>query len=276
MLKNRLPEQLPSVEVVGDPYYDVLNVAEVLTKVINFELPGLGTKHKAPLGKSTTHEENHRWDMSVLIRALALIVPQNALHLPPAPTAPGISVGFKISLPEGTKGHYDVDERPVTENGLVMTIRGHTASNEHGAHWILNNAYPGRSGFGAGDTNIFTPGQDSAEARHRGYVVIRRVRSEELVEETMHGLWDPNLAEEAVYEFDQEPGNSVFFRTNSSFGSLSGHAVEPVNPYEPRDIMTSDVQIFSYPQVELDAYGEPDIIQVMRYWDRVAAVFRQD
>lgn len=267
MITQTSVPELPSVNLSGNLYEDGVNLAEVLLEVVDDELPGVGITHTSPLGTHTTQEENHRWDRAVLITALKQLSPANELFLPSPPTARGLyGANVQSTFSEGSQGHYDEEERLVAKDGLVMALRLHTADNQNGAFVKLVNAYPGRTGLAAGDSDIFMPGQDSSEATRRGYETLRRIRSDDLMELAMHGMHDPILTEDTIYAFEQAPGSSVIFKTNSSFGPVSGHEFLPINPPQPRDIVVSDVWVYSNPPRELDEYGEPNPARLFKYW----------
>jgi len=274
MFTSVTTRELPSVNVSGNLYDDAMGLAEVLQHTLSDEIPGVGINHTAPLGTSTTPEENHRWDKVVLITALQQLSPANSLFLPVRPSVPGMYIGSThATFTEGTLGHYDAEERAVALDGLVMVFRLHTADNVNGASVKLVNAYPGRSGSATGDTNIFTPGQNSPEAIMRGYETLRRVRSDELMESAMLGIHDPLLTDSTIYTFEQTPGSSVIFKTNSSLGPVAGHEFMTVDPMQRRDVVVSDIQLYSNPPETTDEFGEPSPEHLFKYWQDAANAF---
>ena len=259
--------ELPSVNFSGQLYHDTTALLDVLPETIDFDLPGLGITHSSPLGLETSQKENHRWDRVVLINALQQLSPRNFLHLPISPSVKGLYLAGNIAtLEEGTPPHYDAEERVVAIDGLIMVLRLHTADNHNGAHIKLVNAYSGRTGFATGDSSIFKPGHDSPEAISRGYDMLRRIDSYDLMAEAMYGKPDPLLVDPEIFTFEQTPGSSVLFRTNCSFGPKSGHEFKPIDPSQPRIILTSDVQLYSHPPQYLDEHGEPDIRHLADYY----------
>ena len=213
-------------------------LASLLSRVVDFELPGLGIVHGEDGGK--THLEAHATHQELVLEAASLMNPSIA-------TKGAFTQIGSLVFREATRMHTDLACHLEPAEGLEMELRLHTTDAGNGATVALVNTAPGIASPG-GDTEVYSAyGHPTYVAAGLGYDVSGRlVEPADLLQRIEEGSYDPLVVEANVYHFMQRGLDSVLFRSMTGTGPVTAHGFEPFDAATPRRVAVSDLTVHSY------------------------------